>query len=675
MFCVSIFSGVLTKFKVKIFNLLISIFIDRKKTMDGVTKFKEFIHLHGNQLQSSGVPEHFWHSLCRKLEQQIFDAGDAFQLLLIDYGEDNEEKDDCDPMYTVAVTKSVGIKASDPQEIYIIDHAWTYRLSNARQQLRQVPGLLSRLVNMMGGGGDFNEDDNEKAIEFVMREMWRYNQMYALGTADNNSAEMTIEDRMPIWYIMDEFGSAINHSDDPNVRVVPFMHLPEGITYSLLFPVKDVLEGDQITRDYAEGLAAATATDPNVRNALLLPWRYTNFRDVDFTQHEPDTSYFLDGHIEESLPVATTASPKVDASRALRVFSQYSMVNEHLTSGQFEIVEREEEADILWLTTHFKTYKEFSELAPNKFINQFPFENVITIKDLLAIVSRRIAEASGKYCDGETLKTHPEWLPTTFNLKTELVKFVSYYQAREAKDFDNHWIIKPWNLARGLDTYICNDIAQIVRLQPTGPKIAQKYIENPVLFHRSDIDASVKFDVRYVFLLKSTDPLDVYIYTNFFLRFANKPFGLDHFDEYEKHFTVMNYGGENLQLMHLPCAEFLTQWSEQYPKHHWHNIERDICQMLRDVLIGATQCPPPCGIGKSPQSRALYAADIMLEWTTKDGSDVNGDGKYIQPKLLEINFLPDCQRACQYYPDFFNDIFKLLFLNVQNKSVLKKIDA
>lgn len=241
-------------------------------------------------------------------------------------------------------------------------------------------------------------------------------------------------------------------------------------------------------------------------------------------------------------------------------------------------------------------------------------------------------------------------------------------------NFSNFSILNFRNLARGLDTYISNDISQIVRLQPTGPKIAQKYIENPVLFHRSDIDASVKFDVRYVFLLKSTDPLDAYIYTNFFLRFANKPFGLEHFDEYEKHFTVMNYGGENLQLMHLPCAEFLTKWSEQYPKHRWHDIERDICEMLREVLIGATQCQPPCGIGKSPQSRALYAADIMLEWT-KNGND-DGDGeKQIQPKLLEINFLPDCKRACQYYPEFFNDIFKLLFLNVQNKNVLKKIDA
>lgn len=415
--------------------------------MDGVTKLNEFIRLHGNQLQSSGVPEHFWHALCRKLELQLFDAGNTFQLLSIDYGDDNVEKDECDPLYTVAVTKAIGIKANDPNEIYIIDHAWTYRLNNARQQLRQVSSLRSRLTNMMVGAGaavaNPSDDDNERAIEFIMREMWRYNQMYALGTADNNAAAMSIEDRMPIWYIMDEFGSAINHSDSPNVRVVPFVHLPDGVTYSLLFPIKDVPEGEQIARDFVEGLPATT--DPSVRQALLLPWRYTDFGSVDFTQHEPAASYFLDGHIEESLPIATTSAPTVDSSRALRVFSTYSMVNEHLTDGKFEIVEREEDADILWLTTHFKTYKEFSELAPQKFINQFPFENVLTIKDLLAIVSRRgvteTASAEGKYCDDTTLKTYPKWLPTTFNLKTELVAFASYYQARQALNLDNHWIV------------------------------------------------------------------------------------------------------------------------------------------------------------------------------------------------------------------------------------------
>lgn len=295
---------------------------------------------------------------------------------------------------------------------------------------------------------------------------------------------------------------------------------------------------------------------------------------------------------------------------------------------------------------------------PNAFVNQFPFENVVTIKDLLAIVSRRSIE---KHHDPETLTTYPQWLPTTYNLKTELKEFVSYFQNREAKDLDNHWIIKPFNLARSLDTHITNNLSQIVRLSQTGPKIAQKYVENPVLFDRPDSGGKVKFDVRYIILLTSVEPLVAHIYKNFFLRFSNIPFDMSEFDVYEKHFTVMNYG-ESLVLKHLKCEDFLNEWQDQYCDHPWKEIEVKICEMLKEVFVNATKEKPPCGIANNPQSRGLYAADIMLSW----------DDDKMQPKLLEINFIPDCKRACEYYKDFYNDIFKLVFLGQENPEVFIK---
>ncbi|KAH8413760.1 hypothetical protein KR222_007834 [Zaprionus bogoriensis] len=633
--------------------------------MDGINKYNEFVALHKTQLESSAVPVHLWPALYRKLNTDTFDAGVALQLMLIDYDDDDDEQLDPDdddnarPVFALEVAREQGLKASDPQAIYLVDHAWTFRLNSARQQLEQYPQLADRLSAITGV-----DLEHEQRVDKILRRLWKYCHAYSLA-----SEGLSDEERMPIWYVMDEVGSAVNHSDEPSFRLVPLLHLNTQTTYSLLFPIRDCEQGTPVTRDFAEYVAK----DALQRSALLLPWRESDLSAESFLQVEPSAEYFSSGHIHETYPAdesASAATPAASRCDPLKVYAEYDVLRANLTAPEFVLVDSADAADVLWLTCHYKHFAELAQQTPHRFINQFPFEYVITIKDLLSIVGRR---AALEHHNAETLETYPAWLPTTYNLSTELREFVAYYQQRAARGLDNHWIIKPWNLARGLDTHITDNIKQIVRLPATGPKIAQKYIERPVLFRREELDAQVKFDVRYVILLKRVKPLEAYVHRKFYLRFANRPFSLDHFDDYEKHYTVMNYQ-EQAQLHHIRCEDFLALWQQQYPQHEWSALEQQICAMLYEVLQCASKEPPPRGLAPCAQSRALYAADIMLAWTGS-GNEQQQQQQRIQPKLLEINWTPDCKRACDYYPEFFNDIFKLLFLDEQNNESFRLLTA
>lgn len=154
--------------------------------MNSVDSFNMFLTTHKAQLQSYGVPQLFWKVLYKKLKNQIYDAGLAFQLIKVEY--ENREKHVTEPIWKLIVSMENGISVQDPNNIYLIDHAWTYDVSSAQQNLIQVPGLLNRMCFLMGLN---TETDEQEKTKNVMNEMWRYNQSYSANYGE-------IEDRMPI---------------------------------------------------------------------------------------------------------------------------------------------------------------------------------------------------------------------------------------------------------------------------------------------------------------------------------------------------------------------------------------------------------------------------------------------------------------------------------------------
>jgi tubulin--tyrosine ligase-like protein 12 len=80
-------------------------------------------------------------------------------------------------------------------------------------------------------------------------------------------------DEENIWYIMDEVGSSMTHSDIPNFAVHPFIYSPNNaldahtITYSICWPLSDLKQGEIIYRDYLSGI-----TEDKFRSTRLSVW-------------------------------------------------------------------------------------------------------------------------------------------------------------------------------------------------------------------------------------------------------------------------------------------------------------------------------------------------------------------------------------------------------------------
>ena len=129
----------------------------------------------------------------------------------------------------------------------------------------------------------------------------------------------------------------------------------------------------------------------------------------------------------------------------------------------------------------------------------------------------------------------------------------------------------------------------------------------------------------------------------------------------------MNYK-PSITLKQVHYNEFIPLFEGQNPEFRWSEVETKIFKMIRQVFDGASKEKPQKGISHNIQSRAMYAVDLMLDWQ----QDQTG-AKTIEPMICEVNFMPDCTRACKYHPSFFNDVFNTLFLDSVEDNNVNKI--
>ncbi|KAJ2351510.1 hypothetical protein GGF43_004012 [Coemansia sp. RSA 2618] len=88
-----------------------------------------------------------------------------------------------------------------------------------------------------------------KHVQRVARDVWRYLQGYDYLA---RGADQTLAKRTH-WYVADAVGLAVAHSDAPNVRCLPLLHIDAGgqmTPLSILWPVSDIAQGDALARDF-----------------------------------------------------------------------------------------------------------------------------------------------------------------------------------------------------------------------------------------------------------------------------------------------------------------------------------------------------------------------------------------------------------------------------------------
>ena len=80
--------------------------------------------------------------------------------------------------------------------------------------------------------------------------------------------------------------------------------------------------------------------------------------------------------------------------------------------------------------------------TPERIVNQFPFETILTNKDQMAEVARKSMRLGCHVIKNAELENRgPLWLPTTFNLNTELSQFIKYFTEREKRYCVNYLVL------------------------------------------------------------------------------------------------------------------------------------------------------------------------------------------------------------------------------------------
>lgn len=164
--------------------------------------------------------------------------------------------------------------------------------------------------------------------------------------------------------------------------------------------------------------------------------------------------------------------------------------------------ESEDAYNIRWYDFYISE-EELRQMLPFQKINHFPGSQNLGKKNNLGWNLCKMQKA---YPDAY------DFFPQTWVLPYQLQKLRSFSQENPKRTF----IVKPKASCQGRGIFLTKDIEG--QLQPGDSYVVQEYMENPFL-----IDG-LKFDLRIYVLIKSINPLKIFVYREGLARFATEKF-------------------------------------------------------------------------------------------------------------------------------------------------------
>lgn len=564
-----------------------------------------------DQLVERGIPQSLWGILHQKYTKRNFQADLSM----------------CFETKTGKIYSTQ--RLSRESSIFILNIMWTAKYDEIRPTLQTTPELVNRILPFVltkNSNTEKKQIENkisDEQIDQIWKDLWK---LY--GTTTFITQQNGIE---YLFFLLEEFGLRIGHrSDHPNFKLQVLVDPEDGTAFAVFWPILDIEKGDEITRDFFDG--SDPKTKP-LRSAIL--WNPESINEQSFIEGFNQFLLKVQAESEALKPVIEaifsesnqpSSIPRAfDPTEKVTIYNENPVIKENLNNPNFIKVNVPTEAQIVWPMASIIQFKERNE---NQYVNQFPYEASLVNKGHLM---RTIRKAFGP---------NVPWLPISYHLNEEFSIFLGDYFQRRKEGRDNLWILKPVALTRSLNISITDDLGCIVRHMEHGERVVSKYISNPALFHKK------KFDMRYTVLLKSVEPLEIYVAREKYVRMANKEYSSDNFEEFEKHFTVMFYVRSGTTGP-VKFQDFIKEFIAQHGSVDWNKIEDSIHYLIKSTFIAAVSQHTM----HAPKARAIYGLDIML--------DAN-----FQPHLLEVTYCPDLRSLVKMQNSFVDDAFGCLFCNL-----------